>query len=227
MVQFILGLDAINGQVKIMTQKNLHSFAWKKTLSILGVILFLLSLSTFAWIHYQLKAQVTALPNSSLPVYSQLPSFTLTESSGRSLSLSDLKGILWIADFMFTSCPGPCPMMSARMSELQRALSDLPMVRLVSISVDPSNDTAAVLKKYGAKFHADPNRWLFLTGDQALIAKLSYEGFKAGTLDDPLVHSTKFILVDTQGQIRGYYDSEDLASLRQLQVDIRGLAASL
>ncbi len=118
-------------------------------------------------------------------------------------------------------------MMSARMSELQRALSDLPMVRLVSISVDPSNDTTDVLKKYGARFHADPNRWLFLTGDQTLIAKLSYEGFKVGTPDDPLMHSTKFILVDTQGQIRGYYDSEDLASLRQLQVDIRGLAASL
>lgn len=210
-----------------MTQKKMSSFAWKRTLSILGVVLFLVSLSTFAWIHYQLKAQVAASPQVSLPIYSQLPSFTLTESSGRSLSLADLKGNLWIADFMFTSCPGPCPMMSSRMSELQRALSDLPMIRLVSISVDPDNDTPVVLKKYGAQFHADPSRWLFLTGEQALIAKLSYGGFKVGTPDDPLMHSTKFILVDTQSQIRGYYDSEDLASLRQLQVDIRGLATSL
>jgi protein SCO1/2 len=210
-----------------MANKNLPSFAWKKTLPILGAVLFLVSLSAFAWIHYQLKAQVAALPQSSLPIYSQLPSFTLTESSGRALSLSGLKGNLWIADFMFTSCPGPCPMMSARMSELQRSLSDLPRVRLVSISVDPANDTPTVLKKYGAQFHADPNRWFFLTGDQTLIAKLSCDGFKVGTRDDPLMHSTKFILVDAQGQIRGYYDSEELASLRQLQVDIRTLATTL
>jgi len=117
-------------------------------------------------------------------------------------------------------------MMSTHLSELQRALSDLPAVTLVSFSVDPANDTPAVLKKYGAQFHADPNRWLFLTGDQATMGRLSYEGFKVGTVEDPLMHSTKFILVDKSGQIRGYYDSMDLTSLRQLQVDLRDLAAS-
>jgi protein SCO1 len=197
-----------------------------KILITAGIVLFLVSLSTFIWVHYQLSAHVKSAPSYVLPVYAQIPSFILTESSGRTLSLQDLKGKIWVADFMFTSCPGPCPMMAARMAELQRSMNDLTEVKLVSISVDPANDTPEVLRKYGAQFHANPSRWYFLTGDQAMIGKLSYEGFKVGTADDPLMHSTKFILVDEQGQVRGYYDSADLTDLRRLQTDLRTLAGA-
>jgi protein SCO1 len=197
-----------------------------KILITTGIFLFVVSLSAFIWVHYQLSAHVKSAPSYGLPIYAQIPSFTLTESSGRSLSLQNLKGKIWVADFMFTSCPGPCPMMATRMAELQRSMADLPEVKLVSFSVDPSNDTPEVLRKYGAQFHANPNRWYFLTGDQTVIGRLSYEGFKVGTPDDPLMHSTKFILVDEQGQVRGYYDSADLTDLRRLQTDLRSLAGA-
>jgi protein SCO1/2 len=130
-----------------------------------------------------------------------------------------MRGKVWIADFFFTTCPGPCPQMSARMADLQRSLADNPEIRLVSITVDPSTDTQAVLSDYATRFHAHSERWYFLTGNKSEIHRLAKVGFLVGGVDDVLLHSTRFMLVDRMGRLRGYYDSTDQESLAELLAD--------
>ena len=167
------------------------------------------------------------------PVMWSVPDFALTNRDGRTVTLKDLKGAPWVADFIFTRCPASCPMMTARMARFNRGLPrDLP-VRLVSFSVDPKYDTPAVLQTYAQSFKA-PDRWLFLTGDGEQIYRLSKEGFKLGIDNtpqaptatptaEPILHSTRFVLVDGEGRIRGYYDGEDEEAMAQLRRDLRAL----
>ena len=153
------------------------------------------------------------------PLFEQgiaMTGFTLTERSGQSVSDRQLLGKVWIADFIFTRCPGVCPIMTQHMSDLQARLRTHPRwrdMRLVSISVDPEHDTPEQLRQFADRFDADPVQWLFLTGDREDIWQLCREGFKqsvefsqkeAGT---PILHSTHFVLVDEQGRIRGFYNS--------------------
>ena len=170
-----------------------------------------------------------------LPVYGKLPSFSLVNRDGRTIRLEDLAGAPWVADFIFTRCPASCPMMSARMARLDRGLPrDLDLL-LVSISVDPAYDTPEVLERYAKKFQA-PERWLFLTGEREDVRRLSIEGFKLGLEMDPppemagpepILHSTRFVLVDGEGQIRGYYEAFDEASTEKLRKDLLRLTKSV
>lgn len=152
-----------------------------------------------------------------------LPDFRLTERSGRRISLEDLRGKVWVADFIFTRCPGPCPAMSRKFAELQRAFRKLDDVRLVSITVDPEHDTPEALSKYADSYGADPQRWLFLTGEKQTILDLAVEGFKISAGNDPSLHGTHFVLVDRRGRIRGFYRSSDTEALEQLRRDVRQL----
>lgn len=162
-----------------------------------------------------------------LPVMSTVPDFTLIERSSREVNNQELAGKIWIADFVYTSCGGLCPIMSEKMRKLQDALPA--EVRLVSFSVDPDVDTPAVLTSYAKKFGADPNRWLFLTGNKESLYKLSKEGFKlavdntGGTELEPITHSSRFALVDQQGRIRGYYSMEEPSELAHLIKDAKSL----
>lgn len=167
-----------------------------------------------------------------LPVLGKVPEFTLTNRDGRVVRRADLDGRPWVADFIFTRCPASCPMMTSRLKRLDRSLpSDLPL-HLVSISVDPAYDTPAVLQKYAESFQA-PSRWLFLTGAREDVRRLCVEGFKLG-LDmspagsagpEPILHSTRFVLVDGRGDIRGYYEAFDEESTAKLKRDLLALAA--
>lgn len=158
-----------------------------------------------------------------LPVHGEVGNFTLTERSGATVTQAELRSHIWIADFIFTSCAGPCPMMTAKMSDLQTALQNIPKVKLVSISVDPDRDTPEVLSEYAQKFEADADRWWFLTGPMSQITPLAVERFKLGSVENPIFHSTRFVLVDGQGRIRGYYDSEVEDYARQIVADVRRL----
>jgi protein SCO1/2 len=167
------------------------------------------------------------------PRMGALPDFRLTERSGRPLSLADLRGRPWVADFIFTQCAGACPAMTARMARLRRDLST--DVAFVSFTVDPAHDTPEVLARYAATFRADES-WHFLTGAQKDLYDLSVGGFKLAAMevppadkaaggDGPFLHSSKFVLVDAQGVIRGYYDSTDEQALRALVADAGVLQA--
>jgi protein SCO1/2 len=167
-----------------------------------------------------------------LPRLFTLPEFSLVERSGRPATLAALRGQPWIADFIFTRCAGVCPAMTARMAALRKRLAGTP-VRFVTFSVDPSTDTAEVLARYAAAAGADAD-WWFVTGPKRDLHALSTEGFKLAamenppgqeTADGPFLHSSKFVLVDGEGAIRGYYDSDDPASVATLEADARRLAA--
>ena len=170
----------------------------------------------------------------SLPFHSPVGDFTLTNQQGRAVSLRDLRGQIWIADIIFTRCAGPCPKMTQRMSDLQKALPPARPVKFVTLTTDPDFDTPAVLKSYGERFGADANRWMFLTGAKKEIARLAREGLKLiadetkpedrASDTDLFIHSTIFVIVDKQGRLRGSFEYDDplmkqkvLAAIRKLR----------
>lgn len=157
------------------------------------------------------QTEVSALGRRPLATYGVLPAFQLTNQEGQPYGSAQLAGRIWVADFVFTSCAGPCPIISSRMSELQKPLRDTD-VHLVSFTVDPDKDTPTVLRDYAGRLHAQPGRWDFLTGSKAAIYDLSRNGFKLGISDGSEevgvpVHSTRMVLVDRKGVVRGYYDA--------------------
>jgi len=149
--------------------------------------------------------------------------FTLTERSGRPFSLAELKGRVWVADFIFTNCPGPCPVMTRRMRELHDALADEPRVKFVTFTVDPERDTPEELARYAERHGADPRRWFFLTGPLDEITRVEVDGMKIGSRDYAAHHSTRFVLVDERGMVRAYYDATDDEKMAELPRDLARL----
>ena len=197
-----------------------RAFAWKATL--LAIPLLVATVGFFIW-----RAEINQLAARNVLNYGAVPAFQLTNQDGRSFGSGDLANKIWIADFIFTSCPGPCPIISSRMSELQKPLENTD-VHLVSFTVDPDKDTPQVLRNYANRMRAQPGRWDFLTGNRSAIYDLSAKGFKLGVADgsDEMgmpVHSTRIVLVDRHGQIRGYYDGTAADAVTKLIADTRHL----
>lgn len=173
---------------------------------LLGLPLVIATAFFFVW-----RGQINQLASRPLENRGTVPNFVLTNQDGQPFGSAQLAGKIWIADFIFTSCPGPCPMISSRMSELQKPLQKSD-VHLVSFTVDPDTDTPEVLRGYAEKLKAQSGRWDFLTGAKASIYNLSQHGFNLGVSDGSEetgvpVHSTRIVLVDRHGAIRGYYDA--------------------
>jgi protein SCO1/2 len=161
-----------------------------------------------------------------LPTYGVVPAFTLTDQSGAPFSsASTLQNRVWVADFIFTNCPGPCPRMSSQMHQVQTALSANDGARFVSFTVDPARDTPLVLAAYAGHFEAAPGKWFFLTGPAPALENLSRNVFKLGDVDGSLEHSTRFVLVDRSSRIRGYYLSYDPDAIPNLIADAKRLLA--
>jgi cytochrome oxidase Cu insertion factor (SCO1/SenC/PrrC family) len=160
-----------------------------------------------------------------------VPEFALTQATGATLRRADLLGKVWIASFIFTRCAEVCPMTMRQEARLQMNLPLRDDLRLVSFSVDPDWDTPKVLTDYARMFGADRNRWLFLTGDKKLVYRMAIEGFHLTTQEAdpakemPILHSTKLVLIDRRGAIRGYYESTDDSELRKLIRDVREVLA--
>jgi protein SCO1/2 len=141
-------------------------------------------------------------------------SFALTERSGRTVTDKDLRGKVWVASFIFTRCIGPCPAVTSTVAKLQEEFKNEPDLRLVTFTVDPVRDDLKSLREYAVSRNADPERWLFLTGDEATIHTLMREQFKqpverkSGTdvkPGDEFGHSSRLVLVDKKGIIRGMF----------------------
>jgi protein SCO1/2 len=194
--------------------------AWKITL----VLIPFATLAVLLWLRH---VEVQALQQRAVSAYGKVPTFQLTNQNGQPFGSAQLTGKIWIADFIYTTCPGPCPMISTRMGELQKPLEKTD-VHLVSFSVDPGKDTPDVLRKYADNLHADPKRWTFLTGTKSSIYKLSHDGFKLAVSDGSEaegmpVHSTRMVLVDRHGEIRGYYDAIGPDAITELVADTNHL----
>jgi protein SCO1/2 len=171
-----------------------------------------------------------------LPVLFQLPKYQLTNSFGQPFGSDDLKGRSYIANFIFTSCPTTCPAQMEKTQEIQKRVRGLgTKIGIVSFSVDPENDTPKVLHKYARNLSANPHVWTFLTAkDRNQIHDLLVDGFKVpmGELEEvegvvdrekvtvwDIVHSERFALVDSQGQVRGYYSTTQ-SDIDKLMIDV-------
>ena len=143
------------------------------------------------------------------------------------VGLAKRGGKMWVADSIFTSGAGTCPLMSQKMAALQRSCRPQLQFRLVSFSVNPEYDTPEVLSAYGRQFGAVADRWTFLTGTPEDIQDVAVNGFRLGSVEEPIYHSTVFTLVDGRGRIRGYYDSNDGQLLETLEDHIQLLLPTL
>jgi protein SCO1/2 len=160
---------------------------------------------------------------ASLPTYAVVPDFKLTDQNDAPFdSASTLKGYVWVADFMFTSCPGPCPRMSSQMRQVQTALTSTG-VRLVSYTVDPDHDTPRVLADYASHYRAQQGVWYFLTGPVETLRMLDRDVFKLGDIDGSLDHSTRFVLVDRKSQVRGFYLTSEPDAIARVIADAKSL----
>jgi protein SCO1 len=164
---------------------------------------------------------------SNLETFYPVPDFSLTDQTDKPVTLHELKGRVWVADFIFTNCGGTCPVMTEKMRKLQETLpAD---IRMVSFTVDPARDTSKALAAYAAEHGATRERWLFLTGDKQALYDICIKGFKLPLQDDegtplePITHSTRFVLVDKEGQIRGYYSGTEEEDLKRLAAAAKGL----
>ena len=203
---------------------------------LIGLALVVLTL-LLAFLLVQIKSR--SAPSQLLPVYGQIADFSLTNQNGRALSLADLRGQVWVADIIFTRCPGPCLKMTKQMKVLQDGLPPDSQAKLVTLTTDADFDTPPVLKAYAERFAADPQRWMFLTGTKRGIANLAIDSLKLTAIEkkpeerespqDLFVHSTIFVIADKRGQLRGVFETtgegidpenvkaQILAAVRQLE----------
>ncbi len=201
---------------------------WRRRL-LWSVLVVALAAISFSAISSRLSLR---RPGPPPPILGQVPEFELTNRDGRRVGPSDLAGSPWIADFIFTRCATSCPLITERMAKLERELPPRIGARLVSFSVDPDHDTPDVLEAYALKFGA-PEHWWFLSGDRTAMYDLIRNGFHLAVdpdpppaiegVTEPILHSTRFVLVDSQGAIRGYYDAQDEPSIKKLKRDLEAL----
>lgn len=161
--------------------------------------------------------------HDQLPVLGEVPEFVLQDSAGGEFKTSDLMGKVWVADFIFTTCGGICPVMTKNMAQLYRSFQMVNGISFVSITVNPEFDTPVVLNEYAKKYGADKTKWHFLSGSRDVISRIAVEGFKLGSIEEPIFHSAKFVLVDRQLRIRGYYEGVDNEEVAKLFKNVAGL----
>lgn len=191
-------------------------------------LLVVLSLATLCC-DPKIKGEPAASTAGSLQKLSSIPAFSFTNQDGKAFGSTDLRGTPYLAAFVFTRCPSICPEVMKRMKEVDVAVKAAnKRLNMLSISVDPENDTPAVLKEYARKYGADEKNWNLLTGDHAAIAKTAEEGFKvglSGTIDEGkphlgITHGSHFVLVDGAGIIREYYRSSETSTPHKVVVDL-------
>jgi cytochrome oxidase Cu insertion factor (SCO1/SenC/PrrC family) len=215
-----------------MNFSKVRMLLWSACVVSSGVIL-----GTMLWVKFAPK---TVYRDSSEPTleglnrFGAVPDFSLVERSGKKAGLGDLRGKIWIADFIYTNCTDTCPLQTAAMAKLQERWMKDGHLKLVSFSVDPERDTPEVLSRYAERYKADEKRWWFLTGAKEQITRLVQDGFRLsavpatedGAQSSLVFHSSRFVLVDQEAQIRGYYDSRDPEALGRLNRDVTTLLST-
>ncbi|MBL4700463.1 MAG: SCO family protein [Phycisphaeraceae bacterium] len=198
-------------------------------LSLVTVILLLLYQT-----QQKKQAQLPTQDQNTLEPLLQLPHFELNNAQGNRFDSKQLQGKVWIADFVFTRCMGPCPMLTLQMAKLELQLKNDPrwqQMRLVTFTVDPDYDTPKVLSEHSKRAGISTQQWLWLTGDRKPMWDLINNGFKLmvgpsdTTKNDPghglITHSSKFVLIDRKLQTRGYYDALKSDDIKRLLDDLQ------
>lgn len=218
----------------------------RKALILGGIALFVLSLfvffspwlglvkHSFNYLPYYGPKEPVVVERDGKPVidtiYSTVPDFSLIDRHGKPFTQADVAGKIIIADFFFTRCTTICPKMSVQMQQLQLKLNDAAYDDVVFLShtVDPEHDTPAVLDTYARKLEADDKRWKFLTGQATDIYRLGNTGYLLSALEDSasaeqFLHDSRFVLVDKQRHIRGYYEGTTAEGMNALAADLKML----
>jgi protein SCO1/2 len=189
-----------------------------------------------------LAPMLVARHPAPLPELGELPSFSLTDQRGRSFGTEQLRGKVWVTDFMFTSCADACPRLTRQMRALQDRLDPHGRIGLLSISVDPERDTPDKLRQYGETYGAREDLWRFLTGSPTDVERTVVKGFKIAMAKMPvkketaqsedelraeaidILHGDRLVLIDARAHIRGYYVADD-AGLAAVLRDARALSS--
>ena len=168
-----------------------------------------------------------------LPVLATVTGFALTNQAGLAVSAADLRGQPWLGAIIFTRCPGPCVRVTRNLVGLQNRLPPETGLRFVVLTADPEFDTPRVLREYGDRFGVDFQRWQFLTGPQLALYTLATQQLLLAVAENPdpataappdlFIHSTKVVLVDRAGRVRGAYDGEDPEAGERILADVRRL----
>lgn len=166
-------------------------------------------------------------------VWHQVSDITLVNQLGDTVSLDDIKGSIIVANYFFTRCPSICPTLTKNMKELQDAMKmkdlrkkiDSSFVRFISFSVDPERDSSQVLKRYADRYGVNHDTWWMLTGPKKTIYDYAFNELKIGLqdgegVDSNFIHTEKFVLIDRNRIVRGYYNGLDSASMSKLAEDI-------
>jgi protein SCO1/2 len=168
-------------------------------------------------------------------VFQTIPSFSLTDETGKAFDSNSLKGKIYVASFFFTRCTTICPKITTQLSRVQDTFHQDPDVQLLSISVDPKFDEPEKLAAYAKRFDANKGQWYFLTGEKKVIYPLVLKGFHVPLADaseydaaitkpdETFIHSERLVLVDKEGIIRGFYDGTDKKEVDRLLVEIKVL----
>ena len=160
---------------------------------------------------------------SSLPILGEVPDFQFRDQNDRPFSRGQMLGQVCVVDFIFTRCQGICPVMANRYTHLYRLFREAPDLQLISVSVDPEYDSPEVLSQYATSYGVTDGRWILLHAPLDYVKDLCENGFMLPAEDLPQGHSGKFVLIDRQGQIRGYYDHDSDADQNLLKIHIRAL----
>jgi protein SCO1/2 len=187
--------------------------------------------------HYLMDTVVTRVDNGKMitdTIWHTTANIHLRNQLGDSVSLYDKPGKIIVADMFFTRCGSICPKLTANMAHLQRSFLkggdlrkkvDTSIVQFMSFSVDPEHDSVHVLKEYADRFGVNHDNWWMLTGNRDSIYRFAFEELKVDKysmepVSPDFVHTSRFILIDKEYKVRGYYNGLDTTSLSRLARDI-------
>ncbi|MCB9045608.1 MAG: SCO family protein [Chitinophagales bacterium] len=200
--------------------------------SIFLIVFFLILASAFVTYSLRYSKKPDTLPVIGSNTGHHVQPFKFVNQEGDTITNEDLKGKIYVVEYFFTTCKGICPKMNENMSKVYEAFRGNDMVKILSHSVDPKKDTVGAMKEYSLRFEADPEQWMFLTGDKKELydaARYSYlisaEDDTAGVeIESDFIHSDRFVLVDKDGFLRGrFYKGTDMTEVNQLIGDVKKL----
>lgn len=207
--------------------------------------LFLLILAAIVFV-YAFFVYDNSKPLRYLPIYGEksyelingrtdttfhtIQNFSFTDQDGKTITQKDFDNAVYVSDFFFTTCHSICPKMSTQMQRIAEKFKGNAEVKFLSHTVDPETDSVEQLKRYAIQHKADPNQWMFVTGDKKALYDIARTGYllDAGIGDggpDDFIHTQNFALIDKDKRIRGYYDGTNTAEMDQLIKDIELLLA--
>lgn len=203
----------------------------KRTTTIILVSFFIVFAAVFMTYYY---TQTRDLPKK-LPILGnpghRVSNFSFTNQDGKTVTLANVDGKIRVVNYFFTTCKGICPRMNENMTKVYQAYRGNNDILILSHTVDPKKDTVGAMKAYSMHFDADPNQWMFLTGDKKALYEMARDEYLVTAVDDTatadinsdFIHSERFILVDKGGRIRGQYDGLNAGEVNQLIGDIKEL----